>query len=241
MDSSTATRRPAPSAARHALVGAGVLAAGLLLGVATPYLPIVLPLPPFTMINDSSALWCAAALGMGAALARLRTGFVLPAGALFLVASVVGYYGFTVTAFPGGATLADVDRWLLPAWAWLAAACAAGPVLALAGTWLVRDVPRWLRLGALGLLGGVFLAESLGVLVDEVMLALSPIPFPPDDGWRLRWYVDVGVQAVVGLLLPLVASRRRADRLPALGAALLTAVVWSAGVELVWRVLMPPM
>ncbi|WP_017599081.1 DUF6518 family protein [Nocardiopsis lucentensis] len=239
--SSISTSHPAPSAARHVSAGAGVLAAGLLFGIATPFVPDVLPFPPFTMIGDSSALWCAAALGVGAALARLRTGFTLPAGALFLVASVVGYYGFVVAVLPGPAALADVDAWLVPAWAWLAAACVAGPVLALAGTWLVRDVPRPLRLGALGLLGAVFLAESLGVLVDEVTLVLLGIPMPPDDGWRLGWYVNTAVQAVVGLVLPLVASRRGADRLPALGVALLMALVWYVGIGLVWDVLMPPM
>ncbi|MEV2278168.1 DUF6518 family protein [Nocardiopsis sp. NPDC049922] len=238
--STTSTPRPVPSAARHALAGVGVLVTGLLFGVVTLFLPAVLPFPPFRDIGGSSALWCAVTLGVGAALARFRTGFVLPAGALFLVASVVGYYGFVVAVFPGPTTLADVDRWLLPAWAWLVAAGLAGPILALTGTFLVRDVPRWLRLGALGLLGAVFVAESLRVLVDEVTLALSPVPMPPDDGSRLWWYADQAVQAVAGLLLTVLASRRKADRLPALGVVLLMAVVWSAGIDLVWDLLMPP-
>ncbi|MCY9786749.1 hypothetical protein KIK06_22955 [Nocardiopsis sp. EMB25] len=46
---------------------------------------------------------------------------------------------------------------------------------------------------------------------------------------------------MVGLVLPLVASRRGADRLPALGVALLMALVWYVGIGLVWDVLMPPM
>lgn len=138
----------------------------------------------WAQIGNSGAVWLVTALFMGA-LVRSPFGASL-AGFAALAACLIGYF---VTG-----TVSDVPYAWYYIGLWFGVALVGGPVFGLAGRgW--RDERRWAHVSALGLLGGVFIAEGIFTLLVNTHLS---------TGWPL---------IAVGVLIPLLFGRSWRDRL----------------------------
>lgn len=203
--------------------------AGPALGGLSLLVTALLPWGFGGLFVDAAAGWCAVALLLGLwASTRLAPWQVPVSGAVALLSAVVCYYGVATALTEGPGALLDPVAWLLPAWLWLLAACAAGPLLTTAGAWIGHERrPR--RLVGLGLLGGVFLADALLPVLDwahfritspELTLPGSPVPM----------FVQSAFYVLVGVALVLVVARRPGDRPRALAAMVPAGLVWYVGV-----------
>ncbi|HCT76558.1 MAG TPA: hypothetical protein DGT23_08210 [Micromonosporaceae bacterium] len=161
-----------------------VAVGGLLIGALTLVLQGLLP-GSWGHLANSGATWVVAAFFAGAYLGR-------PAlhGTVVLFGEVVGYYGAAATFLNQREPQALVG----PA-VWLAVALVAGPIFGIAGAWW-RDEQRPIRrIVAVALLGGVFIAEglylmiTLGYLAEGTMMLALGILTPAlqrsgADRWR---------------------------------------------------------
>ncbi|WP_159941962.1 MULTISPECIES: DUF6518 family protein [unclassified Nocardiopsis] len=207
----------------------GITAAGLALGGLSVLLAALFPWWIWFLVTDTSAVWCAAVIALGALAATRPPSWRLPAaGAVVLLCAVVGYYAVTVLVSGGAAALPRPAAWLFPAWLWLLAACVAGPVLTVAGAW-TRHGERTRRLAGLGLLGGVFLAEGLlPVLAWTGSRLRDPeVPPPPSPA---PMFTEAALLALLGAALVLLVARRPGDRPRALAAMPPAGLVWCVGV-----------
>ncbi|PDP84471.1 hypothetical protein CQJ94_27760 [Glycomyces fuscus] len=203
--------------------------AGPALGALSLLVAALLPWGFGALFTDAAAGWCAVAILLGLwASTRLAPWQVPVCGAVALLSAVVCYYGVATALTGGPGALLDPAGWLLPAWLWLLAACAAGPVLTTAGAWIGHE-RRALRMTGLGLLGGVFLADALLPVLDwvhfrivspEVSLPLSPVPM----------FVQSAFYALLGVVLVLVLARGPGDRPRALAAMVPAGLLWYVGV-----------
>ncbi len=121
---------------------------------------------------------------MGAALPTTR--WAAAAGAAVLLLAVVGYYAMIQLRYGYGGSTGSLVLWGI-------ASLVGGPVFGAAGRWW-RDARPWLRAAAIGLVGAVFVAE--GVYLVLIL---------PEAA------VGVGF-ALVGLVLPLLLGRSWPDR-----------------------------
>jgi hypothetical protein len=178
----------ATSAVRGSLTTLAAAGGGLVLGGLTLALQGALPGSSNRLAN-SGAVWVVGAFLAGALL-RVGRWQTWLAGTAVLVGAVAGYYGSLVafehkTASPAG---------LSGPVGWSAVALASGPIFATAGSWW-RDERLGRRVGSLGLLGGVFVAEG---------------------GYLLASHRPVGqtvVVSTIGVLLPLTLGRSARERL----------------------------
>lgn len=149
-------------------------------------------------------------------------------GALTLLSAVVCYYAAAAGLTGGPAALLDPAGRLFPAWLWLPAACVAGPLLTGAGTW-IRHARRPRRLGGLGLLGGVFLADALLPVLDWARFRITSPEVPPPAS-PVPMYTGAAVAVLMGVLLVLAVAREPGDRPRALAAMVPVGLLWYAGV-----------
>lgn len=202
---------------------------GPALGALTIPLAVLSPGWVGHLFTDAAAGWCAVVIfsGMWAG-TRLRPWQVPISGAVALLSAVVCYYAVGTVLTGGPGSLLVPAEWLLPAWLWLLAACAAGPLLTTAGTW-IRHERRPRRMVGLGLLGGVFLADALlpvlnwayfRITAPEVPVPRSPVPM----------YVQSAFVVLVGVALVLAVARIRGDRVRALAVMIPAGLLWYAGV-----------
>ncbi|NKZ00758.1 DUF6518 family protein [Nocardiopsis alborubida] len=211
------------------LVFLAAAAAGPALGALSLLGAALLPWVFGGLFTDAAAGWCAVAILLGLwASTRLAPWQVPVSGAVALLSAVVCYYGVITALTDGPGALLDPVAWLLPAWLWLLAACAAGPLLTTAGAW-IRHERRPRRLVGLGLLGGVFLADALLPVLDwahfrivspETTLPRSPAPM----------FAQSAFYVLVGVVLVLLVARRAGDRPRALAATVPAGLVWYVGV-----------
>jgi hypothetical protein len=184
----------------------GAAAVGLAVGGSTLGLQAV-PLPEvpvlaavMAVLNNSGSAWSAAAFVACAVLPVRGWGAAL-AGTLVLLGADVGYYA-AATVFLRDDVSATALRG--PA-AWGVVALVAGPVFGWAGATWRRGGDPWWRPVALGLLGGIFVAEALYHLVV------------------LRYRVEGAVAFVAGVALMLGLGRSWWER----GRAVVACVAWT--------------
>jgi hypothetical protein len=177
------------------------LAAGLIAGAATQLLQGILPVGVGSIANSATP-WLAVAFGVGAAAPRRWLAGI--AGAVTLLAALVGYYGLVQLRFGYAPEIRGAV--LL----WLIAAVVGGPVFGVAGRWWRGDAP-WLRATGPALLGASAIAEGF---------YLSGIPTVASAG---------PLFVAVGLAIPVVLGRRRDDRVRGLVLLLPCVALGAAG------------
>ena len=174
-----------------------VAVAGLGIGVLTVYgqrLP-----GGWSTLANSGAVWLAAAFIVGS-LMRSDLSAAATGGGL-LVGAVIGYYAAVPIVVEGAA--ANMRSVAI----WSGTALVGGPVFGVAGRWWRRESSSK-RVIAIGLLGGVFVAEG----INDVRY----IPTVRTAGWVLL---------AVGLLVPWVLGRSWRERLLGLAAMVPVALV----------------
>ena len=175
------------SRARRGLL---VLVVGLATGALTLLGQAVLD-GDWERLANSGALWVTVAFAVGALMMSDRESVV--AGMACLLLALVGYELAALAAHTSLGSSAVVI--------WSGTALVGGPVFGLAGhRW--RTDAGWTRVGAIALLGAVFVAEGTNTLLRIPDLARA--------GW---------VEVVIGLGVPIVLGRDRWER--AAGLALL--------------------
>jgi hypothetical protein len=183
--------------------GLVVAAVGLAAGVLTLLGQAVLD-GDWNRLANSGAIWLTVAFGAGAAMASDRQALV--AGLATLLLALAGYQLAASLAQASMSTSAVVI--------WSVTAIVGGPVFGLAGRRWRTDVGRG-RLVATALLGAVYVAEGTNTLLSIPDLARAG-----------------GAGVIVGVGLPVVLGRGRAERLGALGLlvplALLGVLVYQA-------------
>jgi Family of unknown function (DUF6518) len=175
-----------------------IAGAGLAVGVLTVYGQGWLPGQLSTLTN-SGAVWLVFAFAVGSC---MRSDVAAAAaGAGVLVCAVIGYYVAVPIIVEGAAaSLHSVAIWT-------GTALVGGPVFGVAGRWWrARSTPRTGI--ALGVLGGVFVAEGL--------YDVTTIPDISRAGW---------VMLAVGLVVPLALGRSAGERLLALGVMVPVAAI----------------
>lgn len=182
------TPRPRLGSATIALA----VAAGLAIGAATLLLQKLLP-GAWNHLANSGAVWVAGAFAFTAWRARNpKEGAIL--GVLVLIGAVVGYYGSaSVTG------VQDVTAVRGPA-IWSGVALVAGPVFGVAG-FAYRRGPAVVRVVAVALLAGLFIAEALYLLAEFSYLA------------------EAVVTGAIGLGIPFALGRSDVERRWTAGAA----------------------
>ena len=176
--------RPAPVAIARTIGIA--LAAGLVAGAVTQLLQGILPAGIGSFANSATP-WLAVAFGVGSTASRWWLAAI--AGAVTLLAALVGYYGLVQLRYGYGPELRGAV--LL----WLIAAVVGGPVFGVAGRWWRGDGP-WLRATGPALLGASAIAEGV---------YLAGIPTVASAGTTVR--------RRRALTIPVVLGRRRDDRI----------------------------
>ena len=167
-----------------------LVGAGLAIGVLTVYGQGRLPGQWSTLAN-SGAVWLVFAFAAGSCMRS--DGAAAAAGAGVLVCAVIGYYVAVPVVVEGAA--ANMHSVAI----WTGTALVGGPVFGVAGRWWRgRSAPRTGI--ALGLLGGVFVAEGV--------YDVTTIPHIRTAGW---------VMLTVGLVVPLALGRSTDERLLAFG------------------------
>jgi hypothetical protein len=161
------------------------LVVGLATGAVTQILQGVLPEAIGSLANSVTP-WLAVAFVVGSM--TRRAWLAAAAGALTLLAALVGYYWLVQVRFGYGLELRGTVV------VWLVAAVVGGPVFGLAGSWWRGDRP-WRRAVAAALLGAAAISEGGYLSRIETVAAIAPA------------YV------VVGLALPILLGRSREDRI----------------------------
>lgn len=153
----------------------------------------------WSTLANSGAVWLVFAFAAGAS---MRTDLsAAGAGAGILIGAVIGYYAAVPIVVEGAA--ANMRSVAI----WTGTALIGGPVFGIAGRWWRRE-PFTKRVIALGLLGGVFVAEGL--------TDVRYIPTVRTAGWILL---------TVGSLVPLVLGRSWRERLYGYAAMVPVALV----------------
>jgi Family of unknown function (DUF6518) len=174
-----------------------VAVAGLGLGVLTVYgqrLP-----GGWSALANSGAAWLAFAFAVGALMRSDPA--AAAAGAGMLTGAVIGYYLAVPIVVDGAA--ANMRSVVI----WTGTALIGGPVFGIAGRWW-RHEPAQKREIALGLLGGVFVAEGMNDVVN--------VPTVRTAGWILL---------AVGVAIPIVPARSSKERLLGLAAMVPVALI----------------
>jgi hypothetical protein len=193
---------------------AASLVGGLLFGGLTLVLQGVLP-RFWNHLGNSGAIWVVGAYIAGACLAGDRWRPVV-AGTLVELGEVVGYYGSTTVFLHD-----DLSRSALTGpVAWGAVALLTGPIFGTAGAWR-RDERLGRRVASIGLLGGVFVAEAVALLVG------------------LHYVAEAAVMATIGVVLASALARNGRERLYGMLALVAAAVVGYGGYLLLDKVLQP--
>jgi hypothetical protein len=161
------------------------LAAGLIAGAVTQLLQGILPAEMGSFANSATP-WLAVAFGVGSTASRWWLAAI--AGAVTLMAALVGYYGLVQLRFGYGVELRGTV--LL----WLIAAVVGGPVFGVAGRWWRSDRP-WLRATGPALLGASAIAEGVYLAGIPTVASAGPL------------------FVALGLAIPVVLGRRRDDRI----------------------------
>jgi hypothetical protein len=174
--------RAAPGIARTIGIA---LAAGLIAGGVTQLLQGILPAGIGSFANSATP-WLAVAFGVGSTASRWWLAAI--AGAVTLIAALVGYYGLVQLRFGYGPELRGAV--LL----WLIAAVVGGPVFGVVGRWWRGD-GRWLRATGPALLGASAIAEGIYLAGIPTVASAGPL------------------FVAVGLAIPVVLGRRRDDRI----------------------------
>ena len=195
---STADGPPPVEIAR--MFGIGVVA-GLVAGAVTQLLQGILP-AGIGSIANSATPWLAAAFGVGSTASRWWLAAI--AGAVTLLAALVGYYGLVQLRFGYGPELRGAV--LL----WLIAAVVGGPVFGVAGRWWRGDGP-WLRATGPALLGASAIAEGVYLAGIPTVASAGPL------------------FVAVGLAIPVLLGRRRDDRIRGLALLLPCVALGAAG------------
>jgi hypothetical protein len=172
----------APGIARTVAIA---LAAGLIAGGVTQLLQGILPAAIGSFANSATP-WLAVAFGVGSTASRWWLAAI--AGAVTLLAALVGYYGLVQLRYGYGAELRGAV--LL----WLIAAVVGGPVFGVVGRWWRGDGP-WLRATGPALLGASAIAEGVYLAGIPTVASAGPL------------------FVAVGLAIPVVLGRRRDDRI----------------------------
>ena len=175
---------------------------GMAIGVLTVYGQDRLP-GQWTSVANSGAVWLLFAFIVGSLIST--DGWAAAGGVGVLVGAVIGYYAAVPVVVEGAA--ANLHSVTI----WTGTALVGGPVFGVAGRWWRAEEPPRSSI-ALGVLGGVFVAEGL---YDVATLANVRTA-----GW---------VMLSVGLLLPIALGRSARQRLLGL-AAMLPVVVVTFGV-----------
>ena len=194
----TAGAPPAASIART--VGIAVVA-GLVAGAVTQLLQGILP-PGIGSIANAATPWLAVAFGVGSTARRWWLAAL--AGAITLLAALVGYYGLVQVRYGYGVELRGTV--LL----WLIAAIVGGPVFGVAGRWWRGDGP-WRRAIGPALLGASAMAEGVYLAGIPTVASAGPL------------------FVVVGLSIPVLLGRRRDDRIRGLVLLLPCIALGAAG------------
>ena len=189
--------RPWQSAA---LVGVGGLALGALTLLGQRWLP-----GNWNHLVNSGAVWLLFAFFAGSLMRS--DGRAALAGFGILVGALVGYYAARQLAYGFAPTLHMTAFWGVTA-------IVGGPILGAAGAWW-RDERRLKRVGALAVLGGVFVAEGFDLLRNVPQMHVA--------GW-----VSIGF----GIVLPLFLGRSPRDRLYGLAGLVPVALLGFAFYEL---------
>jgi hypothetical protein len=190
-----------PSAASIARALGVAVVAGLVAGAVTQLLQGILPAEVGSIANSATP-WLAVAFGVGATAPRWWIAAL--AGAITLLAALVGYYGLVQVRYGYGV---EVRGTVL---LWLIAAVVGGPVFGVAGRWWRGDGP-WRRAIGPALLGASAMAE--GVYLARIPTVASAAP----------------LFVVVGLLIPVLLGRRREDRIRGLVLLLPCVALGAAG------------
>jgi hypothetical protein len=190
------------------------LVGGLLLGGVTLVLQGLLP-GVWNHLANSGAVWVVGAYVAGACFPTGRWRPAL-AGLLAEVGAVVGYYASTTVFLQDDLSRAALTGPVV----WGAVALVAGPLFGTAGAWR-RDGRRGRRIASLGLLGGVFVAEAVDLLV------------------RLHYVADAAIMATIGVAVPLLLARNGRERLYGLLALVVAALAGYGGYVLLDKVLQP--
>jgi hypothetical protein len=172
----------APGIARTVAIA---LAAGLIAGGVTQLLQGILPAAIGSFANSATP-WLAVAFAVGSTASRWWLAAI--AGAVTLLAALVGYYGLVQLRYGYGAELRGAV--LL----WLIAAVVGGPVFGVVGRWWRGDGP-WPRATGPALLGASALAEGVYLAGIPTVASAGPL------------------FVAVGLAIPVVLGRRRDDRI----------------------------
>lgn len=205
------------------------VSAGSALGALTIPLAVLSPGWVGHLFTEAAAGWCAVVVLSGVwAGTRSRPWQVALFGAVALLVAVVCYYATGAILAGGPDFLLTPAEWLLPAWLWLLAACAAGPLLTTVGAW-IRHERRPRRVVGLGLLGGVFLADALLPLLDWTYLRVTA-PEVPVPSSLAPMYLQSAFLASVGVALVLAVAREPGDRVRGLAAMVPAGLLWYAGV-----------
>ena len=193
-----------------AYLGAAILV-GLATGAVTQLLQGILP-QEIGSIANSITPWLAVAFAVGSRGGRWWLAAI--AGALALLAALVGYYWLVQVRFGYGAELRGAV--LL----WTIAAVVGGPVFGVAGRWWRGERP-WPRATATALLGAAAIAEGAYLSMIPTVATAAPI------------------FVIAGVAIPIVLGRGRDDRVRgllllvpcvALGAAGFVATLALSGV-----------
>jgi hypothetical protein len=180
-----------------------VAAVGLAAGLLTLLGQAVLD-DDWNRLANSGAVWLTVAFGVGAAMVSDRQAAVAGLGSLLM--ALLGYQL--------AASVAQAPMSTSAVLIWSATAIVGGPVFGLSGRRWRSDRGRG-RLLAMALLGAVYVAEGANTLLS--------IPELANAGWA---------EVIVGVGVPVVLGRDRAERLGALGLlvplALLGVLVYQA-------------
>lgn len=158
---------------------------GLLTGALTQLGQSALP-DGWSQAANSLSVWLLVAFLLGAAMPTNR--WAAAAGVIGLAGALVGYYGVVELRFGYGGSTGSLLFWGI-------GALVGGPVFGVAGRTWRADADHRRRAAAIGLLAAVFIAEGL---------YLVPLLSDPRVGAAF---------VTVGVVIPLVLGRSRADRL----------------------------
>ncbi|MGX6600928.1 DUF6518 family protein [Micromonosporaceae bacterium Da 78-11] len=197
----------APLVRRNAPWPVTAVLAGLVLGAVDLLAQRTLAYPWANLAN-SSAVWAVAAYAVGVWIgpARWRAA---AAGTLALVVAVAVYYVAAAVFLHDDLSI----LWNPVGLIWMFFGVLAGVVFGTAGAWSRGDHPR-LRVLGCALPGAVLLAEA-------AVLALRP----GDPASRVDSWWTATIEAVLGVVVVLLAARTGRDRLLSLATAVPLAVV----------------
>ncbi|WBB81600.1 DUF6518 family protein [Micromonospora sp. WMMD882] len=186
---------------------------GVLLGAVDLVAQRELPYPWANLAN-SSAVWAVGAFGIGVWVGDRGWRPVL-AGTLLLLVAVESYY-LTAALVQGDSMTNLVSP---TAALWLVFGVLAGVVFGAAGGWS-RGGNRWRRVLGAALPGAVLLAEAAVLVLRSGNGGVA---------YRTDSLQTAAIEAVLGLLLPLLVGRTGRERLEALAASVPLALIGLGG------------